>query len=102
MAGISGPPIELWDPLLCRAELPYRRTFYPLGFPIELVTNSVPVLAAAEESWRPHRPQYECAPLQLQLAVADSPSGVTPNIPKCRGFRNLISMVSDAHNYVVC
>ena len=37
------------DPVLSAFELPLRRTFYPLGFPLELQTNSAEVIAAASE-----------------------------------------------------
>jgi hypothetical protein len=43
--GISG------DPLLRNMNLPFKRVFHPLGFSVEVVTNSEEILVAAEESW---------------------------------------------------
>src|SRR5271168_4907051 len=37
------------DPLLCKMELPLRAVFYPLGFAVEISTNSQAVLDAAKE-----------------------------------------------------
>ena len=39
------------DPYLSRTAMPLRGIYYPLGFPLELTTNSKDVMAAAEESW---------------------------------------------------
>src|ERR1700722_8912316 len=39
------------DPVLSEFELPLRRTFYPLGYPLILETNSPDVIRAAEEGW---------------------------------------------------
>ena len=45
-------PIQVTaDPVLSAFELPLRRTFYPLGYPLVLETNSQDVMQAAEEGW---------------------------------------------------
>ncbi len=36
--------------LLSDMDLPLRRTFYPLGFAVEIITNDPDVLRAADES----------------------------------------------------
>ena len=44
-------PAIAGDPLLSNVELPLRRLYHPLGFSMEVITNSEAVLAAAEVSW---------------------------------------------------
>jgi hypothetical protein len=43
-------PVVLGDPMFARLDLPIRETFYPLGFPMEVETNSEEVLKAFAES----------------------------------------------------
>ena len=39
------------DTLLANVSLPLRSIFFPLGFPVEIFTNSEAVLEAALQSW---------------------------------------------------
>src|SRR5271156_3514669 len=94
--GISG------DPLLRNASLPFKRVFYPLGFSIEVVTNSEEILLAAEESWGGLRRVFPELPLELRIALGEGASDVCPPAPLYRAQRNLLSIVADARNFAVC
>src|SRR5580693_4422587 len=45
-AGKASPLRRPQDALLCNMELPHRGIFYPLGYPVEIVTNNRIVLQA--------------------------------------------------------
>jgi hypothetical protein len=95
-------PTIAGDPLLSNVELPLRRLYHPLGFSIEVITNSEEVLAAAEESWGGLRKAF-CEPeLELRIGLGEGRSGVCPPSPVYRGQRHLLSIVADSQNFAVC
>lgn len=95
------PAIE--DVLLRHAELPLRAMFYPMGFAVEVVTNSVEVLAAAEESWGHFVQVFSRPTVELRFGVIDGGSTECPP-PEVtyRAHRNLRSVIADQDNFCVC
>jgi HPr serine kinase-like protein len=89
------------DPLLYDIALPLCATYYFLGFPIEISTNSSLVLAAAEESWGMFEKQYSEPPLEIRIGVLPGEGSDLPPRPKCRGQRYLITQIADGDNYAV-
>jgi hypothetical protein len=89
------------DPLLYDFELPLGGVYHPLGFSLEIATNSDQVLAAAEESWGHFRRVFAEAPVQVRVAVVGNESGKCPLPPTLRGQRNLLVRVADASNFSV-
>jgi HPr Serine kinase C-terminal domain len=89
------------DPLLYDFELSLHATYYFLGFPIEIFTNSSEVLAGAEESWGKFRKVFSEPPLQLRIGVVPGTRKELPPLPTCRGQRNLITQVADGENYMI-
>jgi len=86
------------DALFCDMELPLRGIFYPLGYPIEIVTNDYAVLQAANESFgNKHSLRV---PVVLQLRFGVTPGGGTecPPEPARREYNHLYSMVADVNN----
>src|SRR5450755_4144104 len=73
-----------FDPYLYHAEMPLTADFYPLGFPVQLTTNSTEVVEAAEESWGSSRKQFEVSPLRLHIGVLDDGSTECPPAPVSR------------------
>jgi HPr Serine kinase C-terminal domain len=94
--GIAG------DPLLSNVELPLRSIFHPLGFSIEVITNSEEVLAAAEASWGGLCKVFPEPALELRIALGEGRSGHCPPAPVYRGQKHLLSIVADAGNFGVC
>jgi hypothetical protein len=90
------------DPLLSNVELPLQKLYHPLGFSMEVITNSEEVLAAAEESWGGLGKIFGEPALELRIAVGEGGSGVCPPSPVYRGQRHLLSIVADAQNFAVC
>jgi HPr Serine kinase C-terminal domain len=90
------------DVLLRKVPLPLRAVFYPMGFPVEVVTNSVGVLAAAEESWGHFTQVFSEPTVELRFGVMDgSPSECPPEVTY-RAHRNLRSMIADQDSFCLC
>jgi len=89
---------RLQDALVCDMDLPYRRSFYPLGYSIEIVTNEPAVLAAAEQSFGHVRSLRQTTPLQVRVGVTHQKGAVLPPEPERHAFAHLFSLAADAHN----
>jgi hypothetical protein len=91
------------DPVRSMTELPLRALYFPLGFALEIHTNSPAVLAAAEQSWGLFQPKFSYPPLTLRLGVTENvpDSSDVPPAPVCRSQGNLLSNIADAHNFVI-
>lgn len=85
------------DPLGVGAELPFAGTYHPIGFRLDLETNSREVLAAAEEAWHDAVSEFRSVPLTLRVVV--SPDGKLA--PPAKHYRqgHLHSIVSDSDNF---
>jgi len=89
------------DPLWINIAMPFEQTFYPLGFPLQLSTNSPLIFEAAEESWPTSaRAKFEVAPIRVSLGVTDSAAAI-PEPPVFRARGNLMSIISDPLNFVI-
>ncbi len=86
------------DALLCEMALPYRRTFFPLGYSVEIYANDRAVLAAAEESFGHAEPTGRQTDLQIRIGIVDREGAVCPPEPARRAFDRLFSLVADADN----
>jgi hypothetical protein len=93
--------ISLGDPYLCDFEFPLRATYHFVGFPIEIITNSPQVLAAAEESWGMFRKVFSEPPLQIHIGVLPGSRKECPPPPNFRSHRNFISRIADSENYMI-
>jgi len=93
-----------FDTLIANAPLTLRETFYPLGFPIEIATNSPAVLEAAAQSWAMFQQRFHRPPLTLHLGVTSDldESSPLPPAPCCRIERHLLSHIADDHNFIHC
>jgi hypothetical protein len=89
------------DPLLYNFEMPLQSVYHPLGFSVEITTNSPDILAAAEESWGRFRKVSSEPPLQLRIGVLDGGPAECPASPVCREQRGLLARVADAENFSV-
>jgi hypothetical protein len=92
-------PMVLEDPVLARTPLPHHATFFPLGFPLEIRTNSPEVLDCAAESWLGYPHLFPRKPIQLRIIVQGSNLSECPPAPSFRGHGHLLLHVADIHNY---
>ena len=86
------------DALLCNLELPLHRTFYPLGFAVEIMTNDADVLVAANESFGHRRLCRGRAALQVRIGISEGGSSKCPPEPTRREYNHLYSLVADGDN----
>lgn len=87
------------SPLL---ESPYQAVFYPLGFPIRILSNSPSILHAADQSWGSFKPIFQYPPLELRIGVKSARTdGALPPSPTYRLRDNLMMNSADADNFTV-
>lgn len=96
-----GEPFQPAAPAGIHTPLPLRRTFYPLGFPVEIVTNAEEVLHAAEESWHSYTPLFDMPPFQFRIIVVDNGASECPPRPKIQVQQHLSLNVADSDNYAI-
>jgi hypothetical protein len=75
---VNAPP---YDPLLHEIDLPLTQVFHPLGFPLQVVTNSQEVLRAAAASWDAFPKLFEKPAVQLRVVVTGSGAAAAPVDP---------------------
>jgi hypothetical protein len=90
------------DPLLSEFPLPLHRRLYPLGFPLDVFTNSDLIVRAAEQSWAEFAPAFDCSAVTIRIGVAGPGQNRTPAPPVYRSQRNLLCINSDNENFGVC
>jgi hypothetical protein len=84
--------------LLFDMALPLRKSFYPLGYSVEILTNEATVLAAAEESFGHGRFTREPTGLQIRVGVTRHLRKYCPPEPARRTFDRFFSLVADGEN----
>jgi hypothetical protein len=98
---IDSPP-TVDDVFLKEAKELKKTTLFPLGFPLELATNSEAVMAAARDTWGGFRPLFPGVPVSLTLTVTEHEEDRLPSRPKFRSQGHLLSIVCDSRNQVIC
>jgi hypothetical protein len=90
------------DPLLCDFPLPLHQRFYPLGFPLDLLTNSKLITDAAAASWGDFEQAFDKPAVILRIAVSGSTRARSGRAPVNRGHRNLFCVHGEAEEFGVC
>jgi energy-coupling factor transporter ATP-binding protein EcfA2 len=98
---VMRPKSGLRDAARCDLELPYRKSFFPLGYSVEILANDPAVLIAAEESFGHVRLTRQATQLQINVAVLDQEPGencLNLSEPSRHAFGSLFSLVADRDN----
>jgi hypothetical protein len=90
----------LYDPVLSLCPLPLRARFYPLGFPLDLETNSTGVMQAAHEGWGLFKQVFDERPMRFSLGVAPGENGEIPPKSKFFSREHLMTLTANADNFV--
>lgn len=90
------------DPVFSSFELGLRRILYPFGFPLQLESNSPDVVAAAAEGWGEYEQTFDAPPVRMCLGVTGRSHNPLPIESIIRSRENLMSVVADANNFVMC
>jgi hypothetical protein len=76
-----------------------QEQFYPMGFPVELKTNSIQVLDLCRAAWNGSSQRYDTEPIPIDVHVVESDSVECPPAPSFRMTMPLMSAIADADNY---
>jgi hypothetical protein len=96
-------PQALEDPVLSKFELPHQRLYYPLGFPLEVQTNSREVLDAAADIWGPFSRTFETAPMRLALGVREvAEAEPLPAKSNILSREHLLAVIANTDNFLMC
>ncbi len=98
--GASQPP-EFTRHELEGPELSLCRTFYPLGFPAEVRTNSEEILCLFEQAWGWLERKFKTEPIEVHVLLTEAESTECPPTPVHRLMQPLLIGTADAHNYSV-
>ena len=95
------------DPLGYGTPLTLERRYYPMGFPLDLATNSDDIIELADLLWAPYRPLPHGdgpAPrtIALRVIVEDHDARVPPGNALPKGRNHLVSIVEGPDNFAVC
>jgi hypothetical protein len=93
---------RIFDPFGQGTDLAHTANFHPLGFPLQLATNSADVLTAARENWSGFIPYFDVPPLRLHVVVDEENPGPCPTSLNFRAQRYLLTVISDPSNFAVC
>ncbi|HXA56994.1 MAG TPA: hypothetical protein VNU84_06120 [Candidatus Acidoferrum sp.] len=89
------------DPLFFDRGLPLTSSLYPMGFPLEIATNSREVILAAEESWKRFEKRFDVPPIRFRIGVLEGTSTRSPRLPRAKGQGHLIAYISDPQNFLI-
>jgi hypothetical protein len=90
------------DPLRCGFPLPLKSRYYPMGFPLDVATNSADILLTADQIWAQFPPTSGRPAATLHIAV-ESHNATAPTAPTMpRGQNHLISIVHGSENFAMC
>jgi len=91
------------DSLRSGLEPPFRRTFFPLGYSVEIIANEPDVLLAAGESFGHVATLRQATPFEVRVDVSEreGAGAVCPPEPMRRAFNHLFLLVADAQNQAV-
>jgi len=102
MKGSTRKSAPVFDPLCYGVELPYQAVLYPLGFRMDLTTNSQDVIQAAEEDWSGFPLLFDDRALEVRVAASNDDQAPCPTSLIWRAQRHLLALESDRHNFAVC
>jgi hypothetical protein len=94
-------PVEFGDPTLSLTEFYLQQTFYPLGFPVLVSTNSQLVLDAATESWGSFDKLFDAELITLKIGVTEGGAPDCPPAPVCRIREHLCSVIANGENFAI-
>jgi hypothetical protein len=101
-AWFNSEPVIFGDPVLARTEIPFRQTFFPLGFPVAVAANVPEVLEAASKSWGRFNQLFKTETISITVGVTAGDPDAFPPAPLCRMRGHLTTCIADSDNFLVC
>ena len=90
------------DPMAYGFPLPLKARYYPMGVPVEIITNSEAVLAVTDRMWAQYPPVAHAGLVTLRVAVENRNAAVPPRPSMPLGQNHLASIVHGPDNFAVC
>lgn len=97
----SGQPLDFSRHAIEIPELLLRQTFYPLGFPADVRTNSSEVLGLARKLWGRFEKKFDTETIHIDVHVAEGGSAECPPAPTYRLTKPVLTAIADADNFFV-
>jgi hypothetical protein len=97
----AGLPLK--DYLNSRHKLTYEAVYFPLGYPVRVLSNSPRILEAAEQSWGDFLPMFHGQPFELLFEVkanGGAPEALAP-APTHTVQGQLLVQVADIDNFFI-
>jgi hypothetical protein len=89
------------DPLGYSVDLPIRETFYPMGYAVEIRTNSTAILDAASNLWKTYSKLSDADPVRISaIMLEDADESVRVPTPP-RGNEHLFVIVHGPSDFAV-
>ena len=82
-------------------QLTLRRRYFPLGFPLEIRTNSEAIFPHCERKWGAFERRFDTEPIVAEIHVVESDSTECPPPPTYRFLEHAMVMVADASNFCI-
>ena len=90
-----------YDPLGYGRSLPLKSRYYPMGFPLDVATNSEDILTIADSIWGPFPATSHASAATLRIAVDDHDATVPPLPCMPRGQNHLVSIIQGPDNFAI-
>jgi hypothetical protein len=89
------------DPLRYNVDLPFRATFHPMGYAVEVSSNSAHVVSVAAKLWQRYPRLSDAQPVRIHI-IAGGPQPDSPrHRTRPRGEAHLFSIVHGPHDFAV-
>ncbi len=98
----TGALPALGDPLQFLEALECAETFYPLGYPVRIETNSRVVLEAARQSWGLFRAVRQVPDVRLRVLVSSDGAAASGQPPIYRAREHVLAIVDGPENFAFC
>ena len=82
-------------------ELPFRATFFPMGFPLEVRTNAEEVLEIHGRMWKDHSLYYDAPPMISDVYVAEGGGDDCPPMSFYHYLRPFFTAVADREHHAL-
>lgn len=95
-AAVEFEPHPIQAPALTR-----RASFFPLGFPLEVRTNSEQVLAECRTQWGHFQQRSDTDPMLAEIHVVPNEQQECPPQPQYRYLESTLTAIADADHYAL-
>ena len=90
------------DPLAHDFPLELKARFFPLGFTLDIETNSPGIIGAARELWSGYPRLSNAPPITLRVAVENRGARTAPRPSLPRAQRHLVTTIHGPDNFAIC